>query len=996
MSRTLADARVRLAEALQAISAAQSLLPALQAALAAGRTPGEGDLARLKSVRSAVDNAARSMGLDPEGVTLADLEARLAAWEEAVDLRRSLLRLAQATGPASITAELAELAAEAGRLAAARAWSPEDAARAEVLGRLVELADATTHNGDEERILSLDSELRRSLDPSDAPVVLAASRGRLVLPDDPFKKGGPPGGQRPGSGGPPRPPAPVNAGGQLPSGNGRATETAPLSGRGHGTLAPVAVAVAARPARPTERADAGARGGMRTLARFSFRHRRVVVAAWLVALVGITLLTRAVGTGYSNSFTLPKTESTRAIELLQVAQPKQAGDQDQIVLATSGDARVTDPDVQAKVTAMLARVAALAHVTDVRSPYGPRGANQISADGTVGFAVITYDVQAQNLPIADAKSLVKTATAAGGGNLQVAVGGQVAESATPPSAGGSGFGILAAGIVLFLVFGSLLAALMPLTSALVSLGTAIGVIGLLSNALKMPQFSTELVALIGLGVGVDYALFIISRHRQGLLRGEQVEASVLTAVDTSGRAVLFAGIVVCIALLGMFALRVSFLYGLAVAASIGVLLTMIAALTLLPALLGFMGSRVLSRRQRARLARSGPVTGRSGGFWDHWAIIVQRRPVIWAVLALVVIGALALPFFSLRLGSSDAGSDPAGTTTRRAYDLLARGFGPGFNGPLAISVEMGGTNPTEALQTLVNAVKATPDIAAVSQSPPISVPQGPELAIITAYPASAPQAAATTDLIAHLRTQVIPQATAGTGLTVYVGGLTAIFVDFSNVLTSKLPLFIGVVVGLSFILLSIVFRSLLIPLKAAIMNLLSVGAAFGVLVAVFQWGWLDKVFGVTRTGPVTSFLPVMLFAILFGLSMDYEVFLLTRVHEEYLRTGDNSDAVRIGLAATGQTITAAAAIMIVVFGSFILLGLPIIKEFGLGLATAILVDAVVVRSALVPALMQMLGKANWWFPGWLDRALPHLHVESEEPEEIPDIRPESEPVPALT
>ncbi|HEY2665904.1 MAG TPA: MMPL family transporter, partial [Actinomycetota bacterium] len=575
-------------------------------------------------------------------------------------------------------------------------------------------------------------------------------------------------------------------------------------------------------------------------------------------------------------------------------------------------------------------------------------------------------------------------------------GGQVAESATPPSPGGSGFGILAAGIVLFLVFGSLLAALMPLASALVSLGTAIGVIGLLSNGLKMPVFSTELVALIGLGVGVDYALFIISRHRQGLLRGEQVEASVLTAVDTSGRAVLFAGIVVCIALLGLFALRVSFLYGLAVAASIGVLFTMVAALTLLPALLGFLGPKILSRRQRARLARTGPVIGHAGGFWDRWAIVVQRRPAVWALLALVVIGALAFPFFSLRLGSSDAGSDPAGTTTRQAYDLLAKGFGPGFNGPLAISVEMGGTNPTGALQRLVSALKATPDIAAVIPSPPIPVPQGPELAIIQAYPASAPQDAATTDLIAHLRTQVIPQATAGTGLTVFVGGLTAVFVDFSNVLTSKLPLFIGVVVGLSFILLAIVFRSLLIPLKAAIMNLLSVGAAFGVLVAVFQWGWLGKVFGVTRTGPVTSFLPVMLFAILFGLSMDYEVFLLTRVHEEYLRRGDNSDAVRIGLAATGQTITAAAAIMIVVFGSFILLGQPIIKEFGLGLSTAILVDAVVVRSALVPALMQMLGKANWWFPGWLDRLLPHLHVESEEPEEIPDIRPEATPVPALT
>src|SRR5256886_5388647 len=362
------------------------------------------------------------------------------------------------------------------------------------------------------------------------------------------------------------------------------------------------------------------------------------------------------------------------------------------------------------------------------------------------------------------------------------------------------------------------------------------------------------------------------------------------------------------------------------------------------------------RGRRPRLARTGRVMGDAGVFGDRWASVVRRRPAVWALLALVVIGALAFPFFSLRLGSSDAGSDPAGTTTRQAYDLLAKGFGPGFNGPLAISVEMGGTNPTEALQTLVSALKATPDIAAVIPSPPIPVPQGPDLAIITAYPASAPQDAATTDLIVHLRTQVIPQATAGTGLTVLVGGLTAVFVDFSNVLTSKLPLFIGVVVGLSFILLAIVFRSLLIPLKAAIMNLLSVGAAFGVLVAVFQWGWLGQVFGVTRTGPVTSFLPVMRFAILFGLSMDYQGLLLTRVHEEYLRTGDNSDAVRIGLAATGQTITAAAAIMIVVFGSFILLGQPVIKEVRLRLAAAILLDALRLRRAPGPALIPMVGK----------------------------------------
>ena len=717
---------------------------------------------------------------------------------------------------------------------------------------------------------------------------------------------------------------------------------------------------------------------MRTLAHFSLRHRRLVLAAWLLALVGMTVLSRMVGTGYSNSFTLPHTESTKALALLQSSAPKQAGDVDQIVFATSGGAKLSDPAIQSRVNVLLMHVATLPHVAAAGSPYGPRGGSQISADGTVGFATVNYDVQAQNLKTADAKKLVDTVKAATGGDLVVAVGGQVAQAATPRSPGGSGFGILAAGIIMFVVFGSLFAALMPLASALVALGTAIGVIGLLSNGVQMPQFSTQLVALIGLGVGVDYALFIISRHRQGILRGVDVETSVITAVNTSGRAVLFAGIVVCIALLGMFALGVSFLYGLAIAASIGVLLTMIAALTLLPALLGFLGPKVLPRRQRARLARTGPMTGHRGGFWDRWATVVQRRPAVWALLALVVIGALAVPFFSLRLGSSDAGSDPAGTTTRQAYDLLAKGFGPGFNGPLIVAIEMGGSDPTAALQGLVGAVRSSAGVVAVTPPQVIPSASGSSLATFSIFPASAPQAAATTDLITHLRTSVIPRAVAGSGLTVYVGGLTAVFADFSTVLTSKLPLFIGVVIGLSFLLLAIVFRSLLIPLKAAVMNLLSVGASFGVMVAVFQWGWLGGVFGVTRSGPVEAFLPVFLFAILFGLSMDYEVFLLTRIHEEYLRTGDNSAAVRLGLAATGQTITAAALIMIVVFGSFILGGQKIIKEFGIGLSTAILVDAVIVRSALVPALMQMLGKANWWFPRWLDRLLPHLNVESEE------------------
>ena len=740
---------------------------------------------------------------------------------------------------------------------------------------------------------------------------------------------------------------------------------------------------------------------MKALASWCVRHRVIVVVFWLAALVGTTLIGRSIGTAYSNNFSLPNTESTRALSLLQAAAPKLAGDREQIVFQTTGGAKVADPAVMASVSTMLQQVEKVPYVTSVASPYGPGGADQISADGTTAFATVTFDRLAGNIPNSVARQLVSTAQRADGANVQVAVAGQVAEAADRQSFAGAGLGILLAGIVLLLVFGSVFAMALPLVSALASLGTAVAVIGMLSHFLKMPEFSTELVLLIGLGVGVDYALFIVTRHRQGLIAGKDLEASIATAVDTSGRAVLFAGIIVCIALLGMFALGVSFLYGMAIAASIGVLFTMIAALTLLPALLGFIGPKVLSRRQKRNLAVNGPRVVGAGtkGFWARWAAFIDARPILPALGALAIIVLVALPFFSLRLGSSDQGNDPAGTTTRQAYDMLAAGFGPGFNGPLLLVASADGHADQTALDALAADVARQPDVAHVT--PPVSMPpkDGKQVSLITVYPTSSPQDATTTDLIEHLRTETIPAAVAGTGETVEVGGNTAIFVDFANVLTSKLPLFIGLVVALSFVLLAIVFRSLLIPLTAAAMNLLSIGAAFGVLVAVFQWGWLGSVFQVNRAGPIEAFLPVMLFAILFGLSMDYEVFLIARIHEEWLISGDNRTAVRKGVAATGKTITAAALIMILVFGSFILGGERVIKEFGLGLAAGILMDAVIIRMAIVPSLMFLFGKANWWFPGWLDRILPHLSVDPELPAVEPptvgapeqDERPAEEP-----
>jgi len=642
---------------------------------------------------------------------------------------------------------------------------------------------------------------------------------------------------------------------------------------------------------------------------------------------------------------------------------------------------VTDPAVVARINAMLARVAKVPHVSNIVSPYGQVGATHVSRDRKVAFATVTFDKQAQSLTMAIATDLVNTAKSADGPGLQVGVSGQLAEQAVRPSFGGTGIGVLLAAIVLLLVFGSLFAMALPLISALASLGTAVGLIGMLSHVMKMPQFSTTLVLLIGLGVGIDYALFIVTRHRQGLIAGHDPEDSIVTAVNTSGRAVLFAGIIVCIALLGMFALGVSFLYGLAVAAALGVALTMIAALTLLPALLGFIGPRVLSRRQKANLAENGPRVVGTGtkGFWPRWADLVQRRPVVPAAVALVLIVVIALPFFSLRLGSADQGNDPVGSTTRQAYDMLARGFGPGFNGPLELVTVVHNASDSSALARVVADVAHQPGVARVT--PPVMIPahQGTDVALINVYPTSAPQDAATTTLVYRLRQQVIPAAVSGSKLTVLVGGTTAIFIDFAHVLSAKLPLFIGLVVLLSFLLLSVVFRSVVIPLVSAAMNVLSIGAAFGILVSVFQWGWMGSVFGINRAGPIEAFLPVMLFAILFGLSMDYQVFLVTRIHEEWLKSGDNRVAVRNALAATGKTITAAALIMILVFGSFILGGERVIKEFGLGLAGGILVDAVIIRMAVVPAVMLLIGKANWWFPTFLDKALPHIGFERIEP-----------------
>jgi RND superfamily putative drug exporter len=724
---------------------------------------------------------------------------------------------------------------------------------------------------------------------------------------------------------------------------------------------------------------------MRTLARWCVRHRRIVLLMWAAVLIGSLLTVKSVGTAYSNNFNFPHTESADAINLLKSVSPGHSGDTEQVVFGTSGDTRLTDPAIGQRINAMVDKLNALPNVTHITSPYDAAGnlvnTANVNADKTVGFITVFLDKLPNNISNAEAKQFVNAAVKTSGSGLTVSVTGQLAEQANRTQIGSTFLGVLLALVVLLLIFGSVFAALLPIVSALFALGTAIGVIGVLSHGIGMAQFAPQLVLLIGLGVGVDYALFIVTRHRQGLIAGRDIESSIVNAVNTSGRAVLFAGIIVCIALLGMFALGVSFLYGLAVAAAIGVAFTMVAALTLLPAMLGFIGPKVMSRKQKRNLAVNGPriVGADSKGFWPNWADRVQKYPWLLASVALVIIVAIALPFFSLRLGSADQGTDPAGTSTRVAFDTLSRGFGPGFNGPLEL-VTVVQPDQHQVIDTVVSDVSRQPGVARVAQ--PLYIPSktgSGDVALINVYPTTAPEDAATTDLVNHLRADTLPQAVGQSGVKVLVGGTTAIFIDFANVLAAKLPLFIGLVVLLSFLLLMTVFRSFVIPLTAAAMNLLSIGCALGILVAVFEWGDLGGLIGLNGTSPIEAFLPVMLFAILFGLSMDYQVFLVSRMHEEYVKSGgDNRVAVRNGLAATGKTITAAALIMILVFGSFILGGLRVIKEFGIGLSAGILVDAVLIRMAVVPSLMMLFGKANWWFPKWLDRALPRLSVDPDD------------------
>lgn len=691
------------------------------------------------------------------------------------------------------------------------------------------------------------------------------------------------------------------------------------------------------------------------LAQVSYRRKWWALVGWIVVLLAVSMGSQAVGDDYHNDFSLPGTESQKALNVLQDRAPSQAGATVTIVLEADGG--LTAAQTRERVESMLAQVKKEPHVVSVVSPYDNRQA--LSKDGTIGYASVALDKQSEDIPTEDAQKIIDTAQKADTAGLRAELSGDPVRAAQGEDSGSAeGIGILAALVILVLLFGSLFAAVLPVAIALFAVGTTLGLIILASHVATIANFTAPLMMLVGLGVGIDYALLVFSRYRSELFAGTDREAATVKAIDTAGRTVFFAGCTVIVALLGLVVLGLGSLQGVAVAVALTVLLTMIASLTLLPALLGIFGSRI--EKQVRRRVEKGRRAG--GERWGRWTAAVQRRAWAAALVPTALLAALSLPALDMRLGFADAGTDDTSTTTRQAYDLLAKGFGPGFNGPLIVVAEGDSAAASQARAALED----SKGVAAAL--PPQS--SGDGLSTIIVFPTSAPQDAATNDLVSELRDDVLPPVARETDATFLVGGSTASAEDFSDAVAGRLPAFIAVVVGLSMLLLLLVFRSILVPLKAAVLNLLSVGVAMGVMTLVFQNGTL----GIEK-GPIEAYVPVMIFAIVFGLSMDYEVFLLSRMHEEWERSKDAALAIRQGLATTGQVVTAAGAIMIVVFGAFMFSGDRMLMQFGFGLAVAVFVDAVIIRCLILPAVMHLFGRYAWWLPGGLAKRLPRVAIE---------------------
>jgi RND superfamily putative drug exporter len=687
-------------------------------------------------------------------------------------------------------------------------------------------------------------------------------------------------------------------------------------------------------------------------ADWSQRHRWWAVGLWIAVLLVVSAASAAVGDDYRNDFSLPGTESQEVLDLLEEQAPSSSGSSVTVVFQVEDGLAGAQPQIDA----LLDDLAHGPHVIGVEPPRADSGS--VSADGTVGYATLALDVPAGDMPHDDTRTLIDTALAAGGDGLRVALSGDPVLAAEETGGGAEGAGMVAALVILLLMFGSVVAAALPLVTALLAVGSTLGLLVLASHVVPVPDYTASVLILVGLGVGIDYALLVFSRFRGELLGGAERQAAVRTALDTAGRAVLFAGTTVVIALLGLLVLGLGSLQGIALAVALTVLVTMLASVTLLPALLAVLGPPLeRTVRRRAERSRREP-----GSRWRAWGARVQRSPWPPLLAALAILVALCVPALGMRLGFADAGNRPPESTARHAYDLLAEGFGPGYNGPFVVVADGGDGD------ALAERLSETDGIAAVT--PPRAA--GSDVSTVLAVPDTAPQDAATGELLETLRQEVLPPLAERTGGRYLVGGSTAAAADFASAVGARMPWFIAVVVGLSSLLLLLVFRSVLIPLKAAVLNLLSIGASLGVVTLVFQDGW----FGATP-GPIEAFVPVLIFAIVFGLSMDYEVFLVSRMHEEWRRTRNPERAVLEGLATTGSVITAAAGIMIVVFGAFLLSSNRMLQQFGLGLAVAVLLDAVVIRCLVVPAVMQALGSRAWWLPRRLGRWLPSVALEPE-------------------
>ena len=742
-----------------------------------------------------------------------------------------------------------------------------------------------------------------------------------------------------------------------------------------------------------------------SLARFSVRHRRLVVLGiWIPLAIAIVGASSAIGPDFRTEMAMPSSEARQAELLLAKVNPNQGGVASQLVFQSSTS--IDDPKVKVAITAAITAADAIGDV-DINSPYTAPG--QISQDRTIAFAQLSVPRLTQTQYVSLGEKIKKATASVTDSGITIAYGGMVFEKMELPES--EALGVLAAIVILVLAFGSIIAMGLPIGIAMIGLIIASSIVGIVSNFMSMPDAASSMVAMIGLGVGIDYALFIVTRFREALHDGLSVEDSIVEAVDTSGRAVIFAGVTVIVALLGLLTIGLSFVSGLAVGMAIAVAVMIVASISLLPALLAMVGERIDTTSRAALISLTAIVVSgfvavfakNSGIFlaglglgvlgqlarfvvptlrkpiphraqndhqntiWWRWSRVVQHRPWISFIAASSFLLLLAIPMFSIRLGFGDAGNASTATDVRQAYDLMSKGFGPGFNGPLYVVVTGDTVTNQEKLAAFTKTLNETPDIAFATVAPLKSE----TVALVMAYPKSSPQDEATSHLVHALRDTVIPAS----GVEARVGGFTAGSIDFSDYLGKRLPFLIGVVLLVSFLLLMSVFRSLLVPLKAVLMNLLSVGAAYGVIVAVFQWGWGASTIGVGKAGPIEAWAPMFLFAIVFGLSMDYEVFLLSRMKEEFTRTGDNATAVADGVAATARVITAAALIMVCVFGAFVLANDRQLKLFGLGMAVAVFVDATVVRMILVPATMELLGAKNWWIPAWLDRLLPRIDVE---------------------